>query len=158
MCVYDMVYTQTHCCCLPTTFISPSKIQYSSHANRCGSRICVRGGGSRDFVDIAQRSHGGGKNLGLKMGGWGGAAPRAPLDPHLAQHTVNPVADPETSERGGGARYMKYKPPRMTAIFYMTIFYRPGGGHWPPWAPLAPLLIQFPCLHTLWFLSGGKFH
>ena len=53
--------------------------------DRCGSRICVRGGPCRDFADIAQRNHDGGKNLGLKMGGQGGEAraPRPPLDPHL---------------------------------------------------------------------------
>ena len=47
--------------------------------------LCKGGGPSRDFADIAQRSRGGGKNLGLKMGGQGGArAPGPPpLDPHL---------------------------------------------------------------------------
>ena len=40
------------------------------------------GGGSRDFADIAQWSRGGGKNLGLKMGGQGGVpGPRAPRPP-----------------------------------------------------------------------------
>ena len=44
-------------------------------------------------------------------------------------------------ERGEWARNMKYKPPCMTAIFFMTIFYRRGGGMallLPP--PLDPLL------------------
>ena len=41
---------------------------------RCGFRICVRGGPKQDFADIAQRSHGSGKNLGLKIGGRGGGA------------------------------------------------------------------------------------
>ena len=40
------------------------------------------------------------------------------------------VADPETSE-GGGSRNMQYKPPRVAAIFFWPIFYRPGGGHGP---------------------------
>ena len=47
-----------------------------------------KGGGSRDFADIAQWSHGGGKNLGLKTGGSGGPGPQAPpppLDPHLVR-------------------------------------------------------------------------
>ena len=58
--------------------------------------LCKGGGGSRDFADIAQRSHGGGKNLGLKMGGEGARAPRAspPLDPHLLMATGPPVNDP----------------------------------------------------------------
>ena len=44
------------------------------------------------------------------------------------------VADPVSSE--GGARNMKYKLPRSVAIFFMTIFYRPGeGGAWPPCSP-----------------------
>ena len=33
------------------------------------------GGGKQDFADIAQRSCGGGKNLGLKIGGQGGGGP-----------------------------------------------------------------------------------
>ena len=49
------------------------------------------------------------------------------------------VADPETSERGG-PRNIKYKPPRIAAIFFLTYFYRPGGGAWPPWPPPDPLL------------------
>ena len=36
--------------------------------SRCGSRICVRRGPKRDFADITQRSRGGGKILGLKIG------------------------------------------------------------------------------------------
>ena len=58
------------------------------------------------------------------------------------------VADPETSERGGGARNMKYKPP---AIFFMTNFYRPDGGHSPivpPPIPLDPLLIFRPLVEN----------
>ena len=39
-----------------------------------------RGGGSQDFADIAQRSRGGGKYLGLKLGGRG-AGPPAPPPP-----------------------------------------------------------------------------
>ena len=27
---------------------------------------------------------------------------------------------------------MKYKPPRVAAIFFWPVFYRPGGA-WPPW-------------------------
>ena len=41
---------------------------------RCGSRICVRGWGGRDFADIAQW-----KKFGPQNGGSRGA----PLDPHL---------------------------------------------------------------------------
>ena len=53
-----------------------------------------------------------------------------------------PVADPETSERGGGgARNMNYKPLRSAAIFVWPIFTGRGGGAWPPWPPpLDPLL------------------
>ena len=43
---------------------------------KCGSRICVRGGPSQDFADIAQGSRGG-KNLYLKMGGQGVGPPRS---------------------------------------------------------------------------------
>ena len=42
-----------------------------------------KGGPSRDFADIVQRSHGGSKNVGLKMGGRGGGGPPGPPDPHL---------------------------------------------------------------------------
>ena len=39
------------------------------------------------------------------------------------------VAETETLERG--PRNMKYKPLRLAAIFFMTIFYRPGGDYGP---------------------------
>ena len=39
--------------------------------------LCKGGGPSRDFADIVQRSCGGGKKLGLKMGGAEGD-PKAP--------------------------------------------------------------------------------
>ena len=61
-----------------------------------------------------------------------------------------PVADPETSERGG-ARNMKYKPPHAAAIYFMTIFYRQRGA---AMAPLPPppldllLLLHWPCMNT----------
>ena len=43
-----------------------------------------RGGGERDIADTVQRSRGGGKNLGLRIGGQrSGVAPGPPLDPHL---------------------------------------------------------------------------
>ena len=62
---------------------------------RCGSRIYVRGGGSRDFADIAQRSRGSGKNLGLKMGVQGGGgrtpSPPPPPDPPLAELVISSV-------------------------------------------------------------------
>ena len=51
------------------------------------------------------------------------------------------VADPETSERGGGARNMKYKPAYPRSIF-LAYFYRPGRR--PPWPALDPLL----CVHV----------
>ena len=56
------------------------------------------------------------------------------------------VADPETSE--GGPRNMTYKPPHAAAIFFWPIFYRPGGGPWPPWLPLDPLLVQVEFFHN----------
>ena len=43
------------------------------------------------------------------------------------------VADPETSEGGGGAKDMKYKPPRAAAIF-LAYFLQARGGM----APLPP--------------------
>ena len=51
---------------------------------------------------------------------------------------LDPVADPETSERG--ARNMKYKPPHAAAIYFWPIFYRPERGAWPLWPPKDPLL------------------
>ena len=49
------------------------------------------------------------------------------------------VADPETSE-GGGARNMKYKPPRTTATFLAYFLQAGGEGAWPPCPPPDPLL------------------
>ena len=41
----------------------------------------------------------------------------------------------------GGAKNMKYKPPRLAAIFYDYFFKgRGGGGHGPLAPPLVPLL------------------
>ena len=40
--------------------------------------LCKGGGPKEDFADIAQRNHGGGNNLGLKIGGRGGAGPPGP--------------------------------------------------------------------------------
>ena len=62
------------------------------------------------------------------------------------------VADPENSERGPSN--VKNKLPHSVNIFFMTTFYRPGGGGaWTPW-PLNPpwrylsfykaIIIQFP--------------
>ena len=64
-------------------------IIHMAEVSRCGSRICVGGGGepSRDFTDIVQQSHDDGKILGLKMGGQrGGPGPQGPLlDLHLGE-------------------------------------------------------------------------
>ena len=44
----------------------------------------MKGGGKRDFAYVTQRSRGGGKNVGFKIGGRGGGGPQGPpLDPHL---------------------------------------------------------------------------
>ena len=37
--------------------------------------------------------------------------------------------------RGGRPTNMKSMPPLVVAIFFMTTFYRPRGGPWPPWPP-----------------------
>ena len=77
------------------------------------------------------------------------------------------AADPETSERGG-ARNMKYKPPRVVAIFFWPIFYRPGGGGaWPPCPPpwirywSKNLTVSNPfhlkCLYSLLKISSLRF-
>ena len=50
-------------------------------------------GPKRDFTDVAQWRSGGGKKLGLKIGGRGGGVPGPPaplLDPHLL---VSPLTD-----------------------------------------------------------------
>ena len=62
----------------------------------------------------------------------------------MSQNVLQTVADPEISEKGGGGRNMKYKPPRTAAIFsIMTILtVREGGGYGPlapPWIRYCPL-------------------
>ena len=88
---------------------------------RCGSRICVRGGGgSQDFADIAQQSHGGGKTLGPqppppppKIRTWeiqvriqrgaGGSAPSVPVkkDGHCLQCLIFHVSCPPSPDNLG---------------------------------------------------------
>ena len=41
----------------------------------------------------------------------------------------------------GGQRNMKYKAPRMAAIFFMTSFNRDREGGMAPWLPLDPQLL-----------------
>ena len=63
-----------------TLAVHPIKVGVGMETPTCGSRICVGGGGGRgkqDFSDIALRSRGGGKILGLKIGGAGGGPPRS---------------------------------------------------------------------------------
>ena len=43
--------------------------------------------------------------------------------------------------REGGPRNMKYKPPCSAAIFFGLFVQAGGGGAWPPWSTLDPLLI-----------------
>ena len=55
------------------------------YIDRCGSRICVRGGvAKRDFGDIAQQSRVSSKNLGLGVEGRGGACLQPPPPPRSA--------------------------------------------------------------------------
>ena len=76
-----------------------------------------------------------------------------------------PVAAPEILERGWGQKNMKYKPPHMAAVFFMTIFYRLGGGAWPyrPQPRICYCILQhiswtgppphgLVCYHTLNFI------
>ena len=49
---------------------------------------------------------------------------------------MDAVADPETSQRGGGARNMKHKPLHSAAIFFGLFFTRQGG--MPPLTPPPP--------------------
>ena len=49
-------------------------------------------------------------------------------------NTQAAVADPAAGW-GGGPRNMKSMRPNLAAIFYMTYFYRAGGGHGPLASP-----------------------
>ena len=49
----------------------------------------------------------------------------------------NPSSGSRNFEEGEGGKNMKYKPPHLVAIFFMIIFYRPGGGGVDPSRALA---------------------
>ena len=97
--------------------------------SRCGIQDLCKGGPSRDFADIAQRSRGGSKNLGPKMGGRGGGGARAP--PRSAPDEAsegNPRIRPSPAQR----LYSGFFPSRF---IYWTmrwrtpqsqLYYRPG--------------------------------